>query len=141
MGIVVALIFVGALIYLGRAAPLMARESGRALDAFYLRCQTHDYARAYALFTPELRESLSEKELIARWREFEQTNGPIQKWAPAAGGSINFGGRVCIVPPFVDYTHKIIGQKPATLAMATVVYIRMVPRNGAWQLQKLSFMR
>ena len=141
MGVVVALLFAVLLGYALRTAPRMSRESGATLDAFYARCQGHSYARAYQLLAPELRDSLSEKELANRFRQFEKTNGKIEQWAPAAGGSLSFGGRVCLFPPFVDYTHRLIGAQPKGLGEATVVYVRLVPRDGKWQVQKLNFMR
>lgn len=140
-GVLLIVIFVGFIGYAMKAAPRMLKDSDAALNAFYLRCQSHDYARAYQLLSPELKDSLTQTELAARWAQFEQTNGRIRKWEPALGGGITFGGRTNFIPPFVDYTHRVTGEKPATMGTATVVYIRMVPRNGQWQLQKLSFMR
>ena len=141
LGLVVALVFALLIGYALRTAPRMSRESQATLDAFYALCRSHSYARAYALLTPELRDSLTQSDMIARFQEFEKTNGPLQKWAPAAGGSLTFGGRVCLFPPFVDYTHRIFGARPKSIGEATVVYIRMVPRDGQWRLQRLSFMR
>lgn len=141
LGALVLLCFSGLLFYALRTAPGMSRESEATLNAFYQRCQQHDYARAYQMLAPELRDSLSQKELADRFAQFEKTNGTIDKWAPAAGGSLTFGGRVCLFPPFVDYTHRLFGVQPKSIGEATVVYIRMVPRDGGWQLQKLSFMR
>lgn len=140
-GVLLVLVFLGLLGYAARRAPQMSRDSQRALDAFYLRCQTHNYARAYQLLAPELQDILTEDELAARWRAYEKTNGRIQKWLPAAGGSIHIGGRVCLFPPFVDYTHRVVGQNGSTIANATVVYIRMVPGENGWRVQKLSFTR
>ena len=141
LGAVVAMLFVVFMGYALRTAPQMSRESQRALDAFYLRCQQHSYERAYQLLAPELKDSMTQAEMADRFAQFEKTNGKIQQWAPAAGGSITFGGRVCLFPPFVDYTHRLIGAQPKDIGEATVVYIRLVPRDGQWRLQKLSFMR
>lgn len=141
MGVLLIVIFTGFILYAMRAAPRMLKESNVALDAFYIRCQKHDYARAYALCSPELRDSLSQADLADRWAQFEKINGRIKKWDPSLGGGITFGGRTNFVPPFVDYTHRVSGEKPSDVATATVVYIRMVPREGTWKLQKLSFMR
>ena len=141
LGVVVAFCFAGLLGYALRTAPRMSRDSGVALDTFYRYCQNHDYARAYAMLSPELRDSITQTEMAGRFAQFEKTNGAIERWAPAAGGSITFGGRVCLFPPFVDYTHRLIGVQPKPMGEATVVYIRLVPRAGQWQLQKLSFMR
>lgn len=138
---VVAVLFTGLMVYALRTAPRMSRESQRTLDAFYARCQRHDYGAAYAMLAPELRDTISPIEMASGFAQFEYSNGKIEKWAPAAGGSINFGGRVCLFPPFVDYTHRLIGTRPKPIGEATVVYIRLVPRDGKWQVQRLSFMR
>ena len=138
---VVALLFAALMVYALRTAPQMSRESQQTLDAFYARCQNHDYGAAYQMLAPELRDSISQSEMANRFAQFEKSNGKIEQWAPAAGGSINFGGRVCLFPPFVDYTHRLIGVRPKSIGEATVVYVRLVPRAGKWQLQKLSFMR
>ena len=138
---VVAVIFAALLGYALRTAPRMLRGSQTALDAFYQSCQRHDYAAAYQMLTPELRDSMTQTDMADRFALFEKSNGTIEKWAPAAGGSITFGGRVCLFPPFVDYTHRLIGVQHKPMGEATVVYIRLVPRDGKWQLQKLSFMR
>ena len=140
-GALLIVVFVGLIGYGLRAAPRMARDSQSALDTFYARCQRHDYARAYQLLSPELRDSLTLSDMKARFAQFEKTNGRIKSWAPSLGGGITFGGRINFVPPFVDYTHRVSGEIPSTMGTATVVYIRMVPRDGKWQLQKLSFMR
>ena len=141
LGIVVAFCFAGLLCYALRTAPRMSRDSEVALDTFYKYCQSHDYGRAYEMLAPELSDSITRDEMANRFAQFEKTNGTIEKWAPAAGGSITFGGRVCLFPPFVDYTHRLIGVQHKSIGEATVVYIRLVPRAGKWQLQKLSFMR
>ena len=141
LGVLVALIFLVLIGYAARTAPRMARDSEATLNAFYARCQQHDYARAYELLAPELRDSMSQTQMKNRFQQFEKTNGPIEKWAPSAGGSITFGGRVCLLPPFVDYTHRLIGVRPKTIGEATVIYIRMAPRDGVWRVQRLSFMR
>ena len=141
LGAFVALIFLVLIGYVARTAPRMARDSEATLNAFYTRCQQHDYARAYELLAPELKDSLSQSQLKNRFEKFEKTNGTIEKWAPSAGGSITFGGRVCLFPPFVDYTHRLIGVQHKEMGEATVVYIRLVPRDDGWRLQRLSFMR
>ncbi len=141
LGAVVAMIFLILIGYAARTAPRMARESEATLDAFYRRCQQRSYARAYQLLAPELKYSMSEAEMQARFEQFEKTNGKIERWAPAAGGSITFGGRVCLFPPFVDYTHRLMGVQKKEIGEATVVYLRLVPRDGKWRIQKLSFMR
>ena len=138
---IIVLIFAAFIVYAMRAAPQMLHQSDAALNQFYLSCQHHNYDRAYQMLAPELRDSLSEPELAARWQQFEKANGRIRKWEPSLGGGITWGGRTNFVPPFVDYTHRVIGTQPSTMGTATVVYIRMVPRNGHWRLQKLSFMR
>ena len=138
---VVAVLFAALIFYALRTAPQMSRDSEIALDAFYARCQRHDYGGAYQMLAPELRDAITQREMAARFAQFEKTNGAIERWAPAAGGSINFGGRVCLFPPFVDYTHRLIGVQPKTIGEATVVYLRLVPRDGKWRVQKLSFMR
>ena len=140
-GVLTVLLFVTFIAYAMRAAPRMLKDSNVALNAFYMSCQNHNYGRAYQMLAPELRDSLTQAQLAARWAEFEQKNGRLTKWEPSLGGSITFGGRTNFVPPFVDYTHRVSGQNPATMGTATVVYIRMVPRDGTWKLQKLSFMR
>ena len=140
LGVVVAMVFVIFMGYALRTAPQMSRESERALNAFYLRCQQHSYARAYQLLAPELQDSMTEADLAARFQKFEETNGKIERWAHSAGGSITFGGRICLFPPFVDYTHRLMGVEKKGIGEATVVYIRMVPRDGKWRLQRLSFM-
>ena len=141
LGVCLALIFLVLIGYAVRTAPRMSRESEAALNVFYARCQQHDYARAYQLLAPELKDSMSETQMKNRFQLFEKTNGTIERWAPSAGGSITFGGRVCLFPPFVDYTHRLMGVRPKDIGQATVVYIRMVPRDGNWKLQRLSFMR
>ena len=141
LAVVVAVLFAALITYALRTAPQMSRASQQTLDAFYASCQRHDYGAAYAMLAPELRDAISQRELANRFAQFEKTNGAIEKWAPAAGGSINFGGRVCLFPPFVDYTHRLFGTRPKSIGEATVVYVRLVPRQGKWQLQKLSFMR
>ncbi len=127
--------------YILRTAPQMSRQAQATLDAFYRDCQRHDYAAAYQLLAPELRDSMTQADMADRFAQFEKTNGTIERWAPAAGGSITFGGRVCLFPPFVDYTHRLIGTHHKPIGEATVVYMRVVPRAGKWKLQKLSFMR
>lgn len=141
LGVVVAMIFLILIGYALRTAPRMLRDSETTLNAFYLRCQQHSYGRAYQLLAPELKDSMSQAEMADRFGQFEKTNGTIDKWAPSAGGSITFGGRVCLFPPFVDYTHRLMGVEKKEIGQATVVYIRMVPRDGQWRVQKLSFMR
>lgn len=138
VGVMVFLIFMG---YALRTAPRMSRDAETALNAFYLRCQQHSYARAYQLLAPELQDSMTPANLATRFGEFEKTNGRIEKWMPAAGGSTHIGGRICLFPPFVDYTHRLMGVEPKDIGEATVVYIRMVPHDGQWRVQKLSFMR
>ena len=138
---VVAVLFGALMFYALRTAPRMSRDSQKTLDAFYARCQSHDYDGAYDMLAPELRDAISPPEMAARFAQFEKINGTIARWAPAAGGSINFGGRVCLFPPFVDYTHRLIGVQPKPIGQATVVYLRLVPRDGTWRVQKLSFMR
>ena len=141
LGAVLAMFFAILLGYALRTAPQMSRESQQTLDAFYLRCQQRSYARAYQLLAPELQDAMSEAEMADRFQQFEQKNGRIERWAPAAGGSIHFGGRVCLFPPFVDYTHRLMGTEQKGIGEATVVYLRLVPREGKWRVQKLSFMR
>ncbi len=141
LGVVVVMIFFIFMGYALRTAPRMSREAETALNAFYLRCQQRSYKRAYQLLAPELQDSMTADDIAKRFGEFEETNGRIERWAPSAGGSINFGGRICLFPPFVDYTHRLMGTTPKSVGEATVVYIRMVPRDGQWRLQKLSFMR
>lgn len=141
LGVVVAMIFLILIGYSMRTAPRMSRESEATLNAFYLRCQQHSYDRAYQLLAPELKDSMSQAEMKDRFEQFEKTNGTIERWAPAAGGSITFGGRVCLFPPFVDYTHRLLGTQKKEIGEATVVYLRLVPREGKWRVQKLSFMR
>ncbi len=141
LGVVVAFCFAGLLGYALRTAPRMSRDSEAALNTFYKDCQNHDYKRAYEMLAPELRDSMTQTDMANRFAQFEKTNGTIERWAPAAGGSLTFGGRVCLFPPFVDYTHRLIGVQHKSIGEATVVYIRLVPRAGKWQLQKLSFMR
>ena len=141
LGLVVVMVFFIFMGYALRTAPRMSRDAETALNAFYLRCQQHSYARAYQLLAPELQDSMTQADLAARFAEFEKTNGKIQKWVPAAGGSIHIGGRICLFPPFVDYTHRLMGIEPKGIGQATVVYIRMVPRDDQWRVQKLSFMR
>lgn len=141
LGVVIFLIGLVLLGYALRTAPRMSRESEATLDAFYQRCQQHSYASAYEMLAPELKDSITQKEMADRFQQFEKTNGTIEKWAPSAGGSITFGGRVCLFPPFVDYTHRLMGVQKKEIGEATVVYIRMVPREGQWKLQRLSFMR
>ena len=141
LAVVIAMIFLILIGYVARTAPRMSRESEATLNAFYQRCQAHDYARAYELLAPELQDSLTQTQMKERFLKFEKTNGTIEKWAPSAGGSITFGGRVCLFPPFVDYTHRLMGVQHKEMGEATVVYIRMVPRDEGWRLQRLSFMR
>ena len=141
LGVGVALVFLILIGYAIRTAPRMARQSEATLDAFYRQCQQHNYAKAYEMLAPELKDSMSETDMKNRFAQFEETNGSIEKWAPAAGGSITFGGRVCLFPPFVDYTHRLMGVQKKEIGEATVVYIRMVPRDEGWEVQKLSFMR
>ena len=138
---VIVLVFVAFMGYAMRAAPAMLKEADASLNAFYVRCQNHSYGRAYQLLSPELRESMTQADLAAAWQKYEKDNGRIRKWEPALGGSITFGGRTNFIPPFVDYTHRVTGTQEKTIGNATVVYIRMVPRDGKWQLQKFSFMR
>ena len=141
MGVVVTVVFFIFMAYALRTAPQMSREAEVSLNQFYSLCQQHSYDRAYQLLAPELKDVVTQTDLANRFGEFEKTNGKIERWAPASGGSINMGGRICLIPPFVDYTHRLIGVEPKGIGDATVVYIRMVPRNGQWRLQKLSFMR
>ena len=141
MGVVVFLLGLVLLGYALRTAPRMSRESEATLNAFYQKCQQHSYASAYQMLAPELQDAMTQAQMADRFQQFEKTNGTIEKWAPSAGGSITFGGRVCLFPPFVDYTHRLMGVQPKEIGEATVVYIRLVPREGQWKLQRLSFMR
>ena len=111
LGVVVVMVFLILMGYVLRTAPRMARESEATLNAFYLRCQQHSYARAYQLLAPELKDSMSETEMADRFAQFEKTNGRIDTWQPAAGGSITFGGRVCLFPPFRRLHAPIDGSR------------------------------
>ena len=138
---VIFFIGLGLMAYAIRTAPRMSRDSEATLNAFYQKCQDHSYESAYQMLAPELKDSITQAQMADRFQQFEKNNGTIDKWAPSAGGSLTFGGRVCLFPPFVDYTHRLMGVQKKEIGEATVVYIRMVPREGKWQLQRLSFMR
>jgi hypothetical protein len=130
--------FVGLVLYAMRVAPRMGRDSKIALDSFYTKCQNRDYSAAHAMFSQGLRSSISQTQLQKEWTKFTQRNGPLKKWEAANGVTISgFGGSVCVFPPFVDFRHGVSGTK----GTGTLIYVRMIPEDGGWRLDRFNALR
>ncbi|PQV65299.1 hypothetical protein B1R32_10137 [Abditibacterium utsteinense] len=134
----IAVLFGGLIAYTIRVAPQMGRESKVALDSFYARCRARDFAGARQMFSSHLQESISEAQLQTEWLKFAAKNGNLSRWEQADKVSINgFGGSVCVFPPFVEFRHAAFGAK----GTGTLIYVRMVPQNGKWKLERFNFLR
>lgn len=134
----IALVFVALIGYTLRVAPQMSRDSSAALDSFYAKCRARDYNGARGLMSASLRDSITPAQLETQWTQFAAKNGPLNRWEAANKVSITaFGGSVCVFPPFVEYRHAAFGQK----GTGTLIYVRMVPENGAWKLERFNVLR
>lgn len=130
--------FLGLITYAVRVAPQMGRDSKIALDDFYRKCQTRDYQGARADFSAHLKESISEAQLDKEWTKFAARHGDFSRWEAANKVSINgFGGSVCVFPPFVEFRHAAFGKK----GTGTLIYVRMVPENGTWKVERFNVLR
>jgi hypothetical protein len=134
----ITVIFLAMVLYVGSVAPKMARDSGIVVKTFYARCQARDYKGASALLSTIGKESITPAALEKEWRRFAVTNGPLKRWETADKVSIaGFGGSVCVFPPFVDFRHGVFGEKET----GTLCYIRAVPENGAWKVERFTVLR
>ncbi len=134
----IAVVFVGLLVYAGSVAPQMGRDSNRVVEAFYARCQARDYAGARAYLSESGKEGTGGAAFEKLWRKFEAKHGPLAKWEAANKVSIaGFGGSVCVFPPFVDFRHAVTGSK----STGTLIYIRVVPENGKWKIERFTVLR
>ena len=130
--------FGGLVVYAARVAPQMGRESRSALEAFYQKCKAGDYRSARADFSTSLQQSISEAQLEREWAKFANRNGRLSRWETANKVSINgFGGSVCVFPPFVDFRHAAFGNQ----GTGTLIYVRMVPEDGKWRLERFNVLR
>lgn len=134
----IAVVFIGMLLYVGSVAPQMARDSNAAVNAFYARCRDRDYVGARAYLSGAAKDSISIAALEKEWRKFAERHGPLQSWQAADKVSIaGFGGSVCVFPPFVDFRHGVEGSK----GTGTLIYIRAVPENGSWKIERFNVLR
>ncbi|HEX9998353.1 MAG TPA: hypothetical protein VGB45_14540 [Abditibacterium sp.] len=137
-GAFIVVTFVGLVVYAARVAPRMGRDSNTAVEQFYSRCRARDYEGAHAFFGSNLRPAISKAQLQKEWTKFEARNGALAKWESAGSISINgFGGSVCVFPPFVDFRHAVKGKS----GKGTLIYIRMVPENDGWKLERFNVLR
>lgn len=129
--IAIGLFYYGAIYYATRVAPARSAAALVVLNQFYAHSQKRQYGAARTLMTRHLAESISEKDLAARWAKFEKENGPISRWIGAGGGI--FGGGVNIWPPEVAFDTFVLGQKQDRGRVLT----RLVPEDGTWRIQSL----
>jgi hypothetical protein len=129
--------FASLVLYSMRVAPKMGWESKLALNEFYVRCRSHNYKGAHAQLSSTLQANVTQDRLRAKWTEFEAKHGKLTKWAPANISIKGFGGSICVFPPFVDFRHAVSGSK----GTGTIIYVRMVPENGRWRLERFNFLK
>jgi hypothetical protein len=126
---IVALIgaFIGLVKYSMSAGPRMSWDSKLVLNEFYVRSQSRNYAGAYQLTSQNLKSSLSLQSLTQQWQAFEKAHGPIRNWSSLPGGSDN------LFPKYVESVYAVTGKKKG----AGTVWVRMIPENGSWRVDRI----
>ena len=119
--------FIGLFKYSMSAGPRMSWDSKLVLNEYFVRSQARNYAGAYQLTSQNLKSNLSVQSLTQQWQAFEKAHGGIKNWQPLRGGSVN------IFPKFVESVYAVTGTKKG----AGTVWVRMIPENGAWRVDKI----
>jgi hypothetical protein len=119
--------FIGLVKYSMSAGSRMSWDSKLVLNEYFVRSQARNYAEAYQLTSQNLKSNLSVQSLTQQWQAFEKAHGAIKNWQPLRGGSVN------IFPKYVESVYAITGKKSG----AGTVWVRMIPENGAWRLDKI----
>lgn len=134
----IVVLFVALIGYAVSVAPRMGRDSALALENFYRKCRAKDYNGARDAMSSRLQDGISAAQLEREWTQFAARNGSFSRWEVASKVSINgFGGSVCVFPPFVEFRHAAFGKK----GTGTLTYVRMVPENGAWKVERFNLLR